>query len=199
MKKIYPPSLSHLGWGTVLLPISLLLIAVSGILQLYEVQAVWFPRNYHATQIDLIKKECIFIDKGFVGLRTGVAKLEAFCASPKPSVAGSSPPQSLNGARITLDSAWPATLHAAKKNRVYVARKLKYIDAMLQSMQRAIEQQETSNDVALSHRRPDFARTLRRIQIIRTRCQTYSSELDRLTEKLNQLEGCSNSSFVKNK
>ncbi len=205
MKKISLLDISHVRWGKLLLPAGLLLVAVSGILQLYEVQAVLFPANYHATQINLIKKECIFIDEGFASLRIEVARLDALCATAKrlspgsatPSSAGSAAPQPPDDSRITSESAWQATLHAAKKKRVYVARKLRYIDAMLQSMQRAIEQQEISRDVALVPRRPEFQRTLRRIQIIQTRSKIYSSELDKLSEKLNQLAGCGKSSFVK--
>jgi hypothetical protein len=204
MKKISLSGISHLRWGKILLPTGLLLVAIAGILQLYEVQAVLFPGNYYANELNLIRKECNFIDKGFISLRTEVAKLNALCIGaatrvtrgPTSSLASSSLPQP-NRVRTTSESAWAATLHAAKKKRVYVARKLKYIDAMLQSMQLAIEQQETSHNVALSQRRPDLEKTRRQIQEIRIRCQTYSSELDRLSENLNQLEGCSNSSSVK--
>jgi len=206
MKKIRLPGISHLRWGKLLLPAGLLLVAIAGILQLYEVQAVLFPGNYHATELNLIRKECNFIDKGFISLRTEVAKLNALCVSaakkftPDPSSppsAGSSPPQPPNTVRTTSESAWAATLHTAKKKRVYIARKLKYIGAMLQSIQRAIEQQGTSHNAQLSQRRPEHEKTLQQIQEIRIRCQIYSSELISLTRKLNQLEGCSNSSSVK--
>jgi hypothetical protein len=204
MKKISLPDISHLRWGKVLLPTGLLLVAIAGILQLYEVQAVLFPGNYHSNELNLIRKECNFIDKGLISLQTEVVKLNALClsatkrfprGSTSPSSAGSSPPA--NRVRTTSESAWAATLHMAKKKRVYVARKLKYIDAMLQSMQLPIEQQKTSHNVALSQRKPKLEETQRQIQKIRIRCHIYSSECDRLTDKLNQLEGCSNSSSVK--
>ncbi len=191
-------------WGKLLLPAGLLLVAVAGFLNLYEVQVVLFPGNYHATKLKLIRMECNFIEKGLIALQTKVAELNAFCVTTKrltpiptsPSSAGVALPQSHNDERITSKADW-APLYAAKKKRVYVARKLRYIDAMLQAMQRAIEQQSTSHNVSLAKKRFDLEKTLPQIRKIRTRYQTYSSELDKLTEKLNQLEDCSNNSFVK--
>jgi hypothetical protein len=200
MKKFRLPGLprNSSGWGKVLLTAGLLLVAVVGVFQLYEVQDVFFPGKYHATELNLISKECVNIAKGLKALRTEVAKLNGFCVpaaqfdygAPSPGATASSSPQSAHGAQYDAAPGWQTTLYMGKKKRVYVVRKLKHLDAMLKSMQRALEPQKSSNDPALASRRLEIEKTLGQIQEIQARCHTYSIELQGLSEKLNQLSGC---------
>jgi hypothetical protein len=190
MKTNYLQNISNVGWGKLLLPIALVLAAIAGIFQSYEVQAIFFPENYHDTELKLIKKECGMIDKGFKSLQAEVDKLNTICISAKPSETGA--PLSASGGSFLpqFDKAWPATLHAAKKKRVYVVRKLRYLNAMLRSMEHSIQQQQISQDMA-SKRGPNFEKTIVQIKEIQSWCETYNNKLEYLSEKLNQLEGCS--------
>jgi hypothetical protein len=194
MKKIrLPSSINYSSWGKALLAASLLLVTVAGVLQLQEVQAVFFPGHYHAAELDLIRHECGMIDKGLIALRADMTKLQELCTKAAQLETGASSPSPPLAAPVRPDAepAWATTLHAAKKDRVYVARKLKYIDIMLKSMQQAIKRQHSSQASVLVDRKPEMEKTLGQIQKIRTRCQMYDSELHGLSEKLIQLAGCS--------
>jgi hypothetical protein len=192
MKKTCPPSPNHSNWGKALLAAGLLLVAVAGILQLQAVQAIFFPGRYHALELNLIRHECAMIDKGLITLRADMAKLQGLCAQAARSEPGapSPSPQPAVQLRPEAEPAWSATLHAAKKDRVYVARKLKYIDIMLKSMHQAVERQRSSRAGELD-RKPELEKTLGQIQAIRARCQVYADELQKISDKLQQLAGCS--------
>jgi hypothetical protein len=199
MKTNFLPGISQVSWGRILLPIGLLLVAIAGILQLYEVKAFFFPESYYATELKLIRKECGMINKGFISLRAEVDELSVLCVSSNPSETGAPPPpsagsllpQPATGMPTILASDWSATLHAAKKKRVYVARKLRYLNAVLQSMQKSIQQKHVSHDTALSERRPEFEKSLLQIREIQTRCNSYNIELKELSQKLDLMVSCS--------
>jgi hypothetical protein len=186
-------SINYSNWGKALLAAGLLLVAAAGVLQLQEVQAVFFPGRRHAIELKVIRHECAMIDKGFIALRADVTKLQGLCAKTSQSEPGAPSPSPQPAARVQPDTepAWPITLHTAKKDRVYIARKLKYIDIMLKSMQQAVERQQASYAGTLVHSKPEMEKTLGQIQEIRARCQIYANELRSLSERLNQLAGCS--------
>jgi hypothetical protein len=180
MKEIGRPNDNPLRWGKVLLAAGLLLVAISGVLQLQEVQAVFFPGHYHAAELYLIRHECGMIDKGLIALRADMVRLQDLCSASRSGVE----------VRPPVNPAWPATLHTAKKDRVYVARKLKYIEIMLQSMQQAIERQFSFPDAVPVDGKPGMEKTLVQIQEIRARCRIYESELQEVSQKLQQLAAC---------
>ncbi|MFZ5448387.1 MAG: hypothetical protein ACOZFS_07100 [Thermodesulfobacteriota bacterium] len=192
MKKTNLPNHSHSIWGKLLLASGLLLFFVAGFVQLYEVQTWLSPGKYYDIQINLIREDFAKIEKGLKSLRTEVEKLNGLCmplesSNPHPSglsLAGSPAPQSGNCVQPNSDPVWQAALHAAKKDRVFVVRKLKYIDAKLQSLQRS-----SSHNDAIVAGNPGTKETKGELQDIRAIFQTYTHTLDTLAEQLNHLEG----------
>jgi hypothetical protein len=165
-----PPGkrLNPSGWGKLLLAAGLLLVFVQGLLQLYDVQKVFFPGRYYADKLNLISIECSKIDKGLASLQTQMDNLsqlqrpQARCdlIPARPSLAGTSSLPAAAGPQSNPQSSWPALIHAAKKKRVYVARKLHYIDAILGSMHRTLEAQLSQNASGSAARKIDREKTL---------------------------------------
>jgi hypothetical protein len=179
MKKFdLPNSHNRACWGKALLTAGLLMVAVAGVLKLHEVQGVFSPGSYHATELKLIKHQCTMIDNGLMALRTDISKLQGFSTNGAPS----SSPQLDPPTRTNSEPGWPAALHKAKKDRCYVARKLNYIDVMLKSMQHAIERQRSSVNAGVVDRYLRLEQTLAQIQEIRDRCQRYNNEIAELSE-----------------
>jgi hypothetical protein len=191
------PRLKSAEWRKLLLAASLLFVFVTGSMQLYEVQNFFFPGKYHAIKLKLIHKEYSKIRQGLTSLQAQVDYLSRLQNQGKPnliqvdrsSVPGTSSRPNDN-ARFTHGLAWPSLIHAAKKKRVYVARKLNYIDMILESMQRSLKAQ-LPNDGQASTRKLEREKILQQIRKDRTRWQIYHDKLDELSEKLGKLESVS--------
>jgi hypothetical protein len=185
------PSSNPVTWGKWLLPASLLAVAIVGFFQLYAVQAVFFPGKYHRTQLRLINQEYSKIEEKLQDLERKVCDLQQLATMPEQlppgsaerSSAGSATTPSAGEGRPNSSPGWQAALHAAKKERVYAARKLKQIDVILNSMQRALESQDAT--VSLGKLEPE--QTLAQIRLSRARYQLYVSQLKDLSEKLTTL------------
>lgn len=171
-------------WGKWLLAAGLLLVAIQGFFQLYEVQAVFFPGRYHDVRLNLMSQECSKIESGLQALQDESNVLQGFCHSPGQMNPGSMDRPATGAASITAAPGWQNALQAAKQKRVYVAQKLNYLDAMLISMQRSLE----SKQAPLSNRRPEKEKTLLKIHEILGRCRTYDIDLKNLSTNLNKLE-----------
>jgi hypothetical protein len=182
MKKFCLPSLNRSSWGKALLAAGLLLVAVAGVLQLQAVQAVFFPGRYHALELKVIRHECVMIDKGLISLRADMTNLQRLCAAASPHPGGQ--------VRLGAQPGFPAALHTAKKDRVYVARKLRYVDIMLKSLHQAVERQRASHPGAGVDSKPEMEKTLGQIREIRARCQAYTDELQKISDQLQQYAGC---------
>jgi hypothetical protein len=169
--------------GQALLAGSLLLVAVGGLWELPSVQAVFFPGSYHAVELKLAQHECGMVASRLIALRSDVAKLQ------KLATAGPSAPPPDLAIRAHPGSGWPAALHKAKKDRVYVLQKLNYINAKLKSMQGALARQPVRAPVAGADQEPHLARTLGQIQQIQARCRKFAKELAELSEKITALAG----------
>lgn len=198
MKKSLSPGrrLKPSEWGKLVLAASLLLVFVMGALQLYEVQSFLFPGKYHAIKLNLIRKEYFKIHQGLVSLQSQVGYLSKL---QKPggqsnlvpvdrSLTKGAAARPATEARFTPELAWPSLIHAAKKKRVYVARKLNYINMILKSMQRSLKAQ-LSDDGKASTRKLEIEKTLQQIRKDRTLWRIYHDKLDELSEKLGKLEG----------
>jgi hypothetical protein len=98
-----------------------------------------------------------------------------------PSATGSSSPPAARKPEVKADSTWAAKLHAAKKKRVYVARKLRYIDAILDSMQPALKFKLAQNPPRSPARRQALERTLRELQQVRSRWLVYDNDYQKLS------------------
>ena len=96
-------------------------------------------------------------------------------------------------ARCSPDPAWQAAIHAAKKKRVYAARKLNHLGLILQSMQQDLEAQLSDPGPESSARKPRIEKTLEQIRESRALWQTYEDKLNDLSIKLNKILGCSGS------
>ena len=88
-------------------------------------------------------------------------------------------------------TSWQAAIHAAKKKRVYVARKLNHLGLILQSMQQDLEAQFSDLGPESSARKPRMEKTLQQIRESRALWQTYEDRLDDLSIKLNKILGLS--------
>jgi hypothetical protein len=192
-----PPGirLNRSGWGKLLLAAGLLLVSAQGLLQLYDVQEFFFPGRYYAVKLNLINVECSKIDKGLISLQVQLDNLaqlqkqqaQRYLILARPSLADPSSLPSAVGPR-NPESSWPVMIHAAKKKRVYVARKLRYIDAILRSMQPALESQLSENGSRPSARKVALEKTLQQIQKVRDLWLTYNDDFQNLSEKLEKLE-----------
>ncbi len=185
-------------WGRLLLAAGLLLVFVQGLLQLYEVQNFFFPGKYQAAKLDLINREYLKIDRGLASLQNQLTTLTLMKknrgnpapASPsRPSRAVPSPPLAAD-ARCSPDSSWQAALHAAKKKRVYAARKLNHIGLILPSMQQDLEAQLSTIGPESPARKPRMEKTLQQIRESRALWQTYEGTLNDLSMKLEKIAGC---------
>jgi hypothetical protein len=192
-----PPGipLNRSGWGKLLLAAGLLLVSAQGLLQLYDVQEFFFPGRYYAVKLNLINVECSKINKGLISLQVQLDSLaqlqkqqaQRYLILARPSLADSSSLPSADGPRFNPESSWPVMIHAAKKKRVYVARKLRYLDAILRSMQPALESQLSENGPRPSARKVALENTLQQIRKVRGLWLTYNDNFQNLSEKLEKL------------
>jgi hypothetical protein len=192
-------NLNPSSWGRLLLAAGLLLVFVQGLLQLYEVQNFFSPGTYQAAKLNLFKKEYLKIDRGLTALKdqltvlTLMQKARAH-SGPDPSnraLAAVPSPLQAAPARCSPDPAWQAAIHAAKKKRVYVARKLNHLGLILQSMQQDLEAQLSDLGPESSARKPRMEKTLVHIRESRALWQTYEDKLEDLSIKLNKIIGLS--------
>ncbi len=197
MKKspYFSPRLKPSEWGKLLLAAGLLLVFVMGAMQLYEVQNFFFPGKYHASKLNLISKEYFKIHQGLVALQAQIDHLSRLQKQPgqtnlvpagRSAVKGAAPFPDDN-ARFSPGPSWPTLIYAAKKKRVYVARKLIYLDVILKSMHRSLEAQLSDRGRA-STRKSEIEKTLQQIRKDRARWRIYHDRLNDLSQKLEKLE-----------
>jgi hypothetical protein len=192
-------NLNPANWGRWLLAAGLLLVFVQGLWQLYEVQNIFSPGQYQTAKLDLFNKEYLKIDQGLTSLRDQLAVLTAMQkaranSAPVPGsrlLSPAPPPLLAAEAHPYSDSSWQAAVHAAKKKRVYAARKLNHLGLILQSMQRDLEAQLSNIGPEPSARKPRIEQTLRQIRESRALWQTYEDNLNDLSIKLNKIVECS--------
>jgi len=180
----------------VLLAAGLLLIFVLGFLQLYPVQNFFFPSNYQKIKLKLVRKECRKINKGLASLQTQVDNLtrlrdQADQPAPIPlnrDLAKPASPRPAAGARSPLELSWQSGMLAAKKKRVYVSRKLNYIEMILKSMDQAVKTSCSTDGFGSSTCTVESGKIGRQILEIQTRWRTYNDRLVDLSKKLAELE-----------
>ena len=206
MKKSLAPNLppKPFGWGKLLLAAGLLVVFVLGLLQVYAVQDFFFPGYYQAIKLNLVRKECLKIDKGLASLRTQVDDLArlrdqtaqlTLIPSHQGSATASAAPA--DGARSNRESSWQSMIHAAKKKRVYVARKLNYIQVTLKSMDQALRTPGAADGSTSSTRTAENGKTYQQILKIQARLRTYNDHLADLSKKLETLQESGTSSQAK--
>ena len=190
--------LNPASWGRLLLAAGLLLVFVQGLWQLYEVQNFFSPHQYQAARLDLFKKEYRKIDQGLTSLQDQLTVLTMMQKARGHSDPGSSNrpastvPSALPAAeaRCSPDPAFQAAVHAAKKKRVYAARKLNHLGRILPSMQQALEAQLSDTGSASSARKLRMTQTLQQIRESRALWQTYEDRLHDLSVTLDKIVGC---------
>jgi hypothetical protein len=186
-KNLLPgPRLNPSIWAKLLLAAGLLLVCVQGLWQLYEVQNFFFPDKYYEIKLNLIRKEFSKINHGLTSLQDQLhilTRLQQLRPQPNlvPSsrpLSQSSPPLPAVGADCGADSSWQAAIHAAKKKRVYVARKLNHLRLILQSMHRDLEAKLSDIGPGLSARKPEMEKTLLQIRKNLVLWQIYNDNLN---------------------
>jgi hypothetical protein len=198
MKKSLSPGIppKPSGWGKLLLAAGLFLVFVLGLLQLYAVQNFFFPGNYQVIKLNLVRKDCLKMDKGLTSLQTQIDNLtrlrdqtaQLTLIPSNRALANSSSPASADGARSHPELSWQSMIHAAKKKRVYVARKLNYIEVILKSMDRALNTPCSANGSTSSTRTFESGKTCQQILAIQALLRTYNDRLTDLSKKLEKLE-----------
>ena len=194
MRKILVPGprLNLSRWGPSLLAAGLLLVFVQGLLQLYAVQNFFFPGQYQASKLNLIRKEYGKIGKRLTSLQEQVPILMTLQPAPtQPDPVPFSRPSSASPlpaaeARCSPDSAWQAAIHTAKKKRVYAARKLNHIGLILQFMQQDQEARLSNLGSGSSARKREMERTLEEIRESRALWQTYDNHLNDVINHVGQ-------------
>jgi hypothetical protein len=192
-------NLNPSSWGRWLLAAGLLLVFVQGLLQLYVVQNFFSPDQYQATKLNLIGGEYPKIDQALTSLQnqlTVLAMMETTRAQPDPvpsprPLAAAPSPLSAAEARCSPDSAWQAAIHAAKKKRVYAARKLNHLNQILQSMQQHLEAKLSDIGSDSSARKAEMEKSLQQIRESRALWKTYDDNLNNLSIKLEKIIECS--------
>ena len=180
-------NLNPSSWGRLLLAAGLLLVFVQGLWQLHEVQNFFSPGKYHAAKLNLFKTEYLKIDQGLTALQDQLTVLTLM----QKARAHSDPAPSHQALRPRPDPSWQAAIHAAKKKRVYVARKLNHLGLILQSMQQDLEAQLSDPGPESAARKPRVEKTLEQIRESRALWQTYEDRLEDLSIKLNKILGLS--------
>ena len=198
MKKSHPPGIppKPSEWGKLLLAVGLLLVFVLGLLQLYPVQNFFFPGKYQAIKLNLVRKECLKIEKGLASLQTQVDNLtrlrdqtaQLTLIPSNRALANSSSPAPALGPSSNPELSWQSMIHAAKKKQVYVARKLNYIEVILKSMYRALKTPCSANGSTSSSRTGEHGKICQQILEIRPLLQTYNDQLNDLSKKLEKLK-----------
>jgi hypothetical protein len=188
-----PPKPS--GWGKLLLAAGLLVVFVLGLLQVYTVQNFFFPGKYQTIKLNLVRKECLKIDEGLASLRTQVDNLTRLRDQTAQltlihsnRALATSPPAPADGARSNPESSWQSMIHAAKKKRVYVARKLNYIEVTLKSMDGALNTPCSADGSPSSTRPAENSKTCQQILEIQALLRTYNDHLTDLSKKLEKLK-----------
>ena len=197
LKKIHLPGirLNPSRWGKTLLATGLLLVFVLGLSQVYEVQSFFFPGRYQEQKLHLIEGECLKVKKGLNSFRAEIDKLKTLretraqlpAAPPGRELSLSPSSQAAASVRGTPELPWQSRLQAAKKARVYAARKLPLIDIQLKSLQRSLELQGADIGSAASPAKSEIDRTLQRVQENRACWQAYNDRLNDLSDQLNRL------------
>jgi hypothetical protein len=198
MQKSLPPGIppKPSRWGKWLLAAGLLLVCVLGWLQLYPVQNFFFPGKYQTMKLNLVRKECLKIEKGLTSLQTQVDNLtrlrnptaQLTLIPSNRALADFSSPAPADGARSNPESSWQSMIHAAKKKRVYVTRKLNYIETILRSMSRAINTPCAADGSTASTCSVERGKIYQQILEIRARLRAYNDRLTDLSTKLDKLE-----------
>jgi len=178
-----------------MLTIGLLLVFVQGLSQLYEVQKFLFPGRYYEIGLNLVEGEYVKISKGLKSLTADINKLKVLrenldhLQTQPPDRKLPDSPSSPAGDRVRFiqELSWQSTLQAAKKARVYVARKLPQIDVQLKSMHRSLERQLSDNGCASPTNQPETKKLLQRVQENQACWRTYNDQLNDLTEQLKRL------------
>jgi hypothetical protein len=183
-------NLNPSSWGGLLLAAGLLLVFIQGLLQLYAVQNFFSPGKYQAAKLNSFKNEYLKIDQALTSMQDQVAVLTTMQKALTHSGPVSPPPLAAD-ARCSPDSSWQAAIHAAKKKRVYAARKLNHIGLILQSMQRDLEARLAGIGSESAPGKPRLEKTLRQIRESRALWQTYEDNLNGLATKLEEIAGCS--------
>jgi hypothetical protein len=206
MKKIHLPGLprNFSRWGPLLLAAGLLLVFVQGLLHVHEVQDFFFPYNYQALELTLIKKEHDKIGQGLTALQDQLMVLTMVQqARGKPDPVSSSQPLSATSSPFPaadacgpLDSAWQAEIMAAKKKRAHMTRKLNHIRLILQSLQRNLEAQSSGIGSRSSAKKAKREKILQQIRESRALSQAYNGNLRELSIKLNKIAECSSNQQV---
>jgi hypothetical protein len=180
-------------WGKWLFPAGLIVIAILGFLQLYRVQAVFFPEKYHENEMRLISKECAKIEVNLQMMVLDLSDLKTLTAIPQEtrseSVANptSNPSGSAGDRQVgpALPPDCQAALRAVKKERVFAARKLLQLATILNAIQRDLAAQDRASSLNTVHR--DII--LSQIHAFRVRCQVYDNKLRELSAELNKFAG----------
>jgi hypothetical protein len=204
-KNLLPgPRLNLSSWGPLLLAAGLLLVFFQGLLQLYAVQNFFFPGKYQASKLNLISKEYVKIGRGLTSLQdqlTILAMLQQARAKPdlvssSRPLSGSASPLPADSSRCSPDASWQAAIHAAKKKRVYAARKLNHLRLILQSMQQHLEAKLSNPGSGSPARKPEMEKTLQQIRESRALWQTYDDNLHDLSLKLRKIAECSSNQQI---
>lgn len=184
-------------------------MTVAGFFNQYEVQEILFPYNYLENELILIREECNKIEDNLRSLRIKLDGIKTLCGemgkspSPTPALSPADAFPSISNHKIPpeFEPAWQEALYQAKKKKVSAVRKLKNIDAVLDSMEITLMKPFNDTKVSkiigalltlLTSENPFLpdndknirARILAQINDIRAHCQIYQSSLKELSLKL---------------
>jgi hypothetical protein len=179
-------------WAKILLVAGLLLVCAQGLFRLDEVQAVFSPGYRYAAALTEIEGELRLIDRGLQTLQVKVADLAGPAESHLPALSppeGAAAPGSAGTKELPPDASQEAKIFAAKRNQVYVARKMNLVRVILEALQRSLQSRLATNGSLAAATRLAMAKTLQQAQEVSQRWQIYHDRLDNLSQKLNNLAG----------
>jgi len=179
--------------GQLLLTGGLLLVLAQGLWQLPDLQDYFFPGQQIEANFKAAKAECGRIEDSLTSLKLRAEYLEWFLASSAAA------PKVVAARLLAFPFAeilrplapgyfWRISIILAKKDRVNVERKLKYLDAFLDHLNPIRGLECSSRETAIGWPPPPGDPYREQIQKFYRQWQRYSAELKELTIKLNRLE-----------
>ena len=186
-------SINSLKTGKFLLTAGLLLVLAQGLWQLPDLQDYLSPGRHVDANLQVVAVECEKIAAGLTALRSRVDYLNWFLAHRGAVQKVSADrllafPFSESIRLLAPGYFWHSNIYLAKKNRVMVERKLKYLGAFLKNLDSKTRLHPSHQDTDKLSPPPGEVNRLKQIQKFQQQLREYDAKLEELSEQLAWLE-----------
>jgi hypothetical protein len=183
--------LNSIKAGKFLLIAGLLAVLIQGLWQLPDLQDYLFPGHQLAADLQSVRRECRKIEDDLIALKDRVDYLKWFLAHGGPDQKVSvnrtlSFPFSESIRSASPNFFWKVNVYLAQKTRVQGERRLRYLDALLNSLDFQLRQPSCPNSTLPKNALALNA--LQQTQAFRHQWSAYKVKLNKLIEQLTWLE-----------